>query len=46
MNKEYHVGLIVRSTDQTRILTLLDQYMKRIYEEFHASAPVPDKAAN
>ena len=46
MNKEYHVGLIVRSTDQPRILTLLDQYMKRIYEEFHASAPVPDKAAN
>jgi biotin carboxylase len=46
INKEYHVGLIVRSSDRTRILTLLDEYMNRIYSDFHASAPVPDKAVS
>ena len=46
MNKEYHVGLIVRSHDRTRILTLLDNYMHRIYDGFHASAPVPNKATS
>jgi hypothetical protein len=43
MNREYHVGLIVRSTDPGRVRQLLDAYMQRIYAEFHASAPVPDK---
>ncbi|QIP14570.1 ATPase [Spirosoma aureum] len=43
MNREYHVGLIVRSGQPARIQELLDDYMHRIYAEFHASAPVPDK---
>ncbi|WP_288424535.1 ATPase [uncultured Spirosoma sp.] len=43
MNREYHVGLIVRATDPGRVRQLLDAYMQRIYAEFHASAPVPDK---
>ena len=43
MNKEYHVGLIVQSDSRERVLDLLDDYMHRIYAEFHASAPVPDK---
>jgi biotin carboxylase len=43
MNREYHVGLIVRSDQPARIQELLDDYMNRIYAEFHASAPVPDK---
>jgi hypothetical protein len=43
MNKEYHVGLIVQSDDRDRIRQLLDGYMHRIYQEFHASAPLPDK---
>ncbi|GAB3883743.1 ATPase [Spirosoma agri] len=43
MNREHHVGLIVRSNDPARIQQLLDDYMHRIYTEFHASAPVPDK---
>ncbi|WP_080238660.1 ATP-grasp domain-containing protein [Spirosoma rigui] len=46
INKEYHVGLIVRSSDRARILALLDDYMHRIYSDFHASAPVPDKAVS
>jgi len=43
LHKEYHVGLIVASPDRGRVLDLLDQYMHRIYDEFHASAPVPAK---
>ncbi|TAE30071.1 MAG: ATPase [Cytophagales bacterium] len=43
INKEYHVGLIVQSDNRERVLNLLDDYMHRIYAEFHASAPVPDK---
>lgn len=43
MNREYHIGLIVRSDTPDRIRQLLDDYMHRIYSEFHASAPVPDK---
>ncbi|MFD2570886.1 acetyl-CoA carboxylase biotin carboxylase subunit family protein [Spirosoma soli] len=46
MNKEHHVGLIVRSDDRERIQYLLDDYMRRIYQEFHASAPVPEKPTN
>ena len=46
MKREYHVGIIVQSDDRTRILSLLDDYMHRIYQEFHASAPVPDKPTN
>ncbi|MBC7891923.1 MAG: ATPase [Sphingobacteriaceae bacterium] len=43
MHKEYHVGLIFKSPDRTRIQQLLDEYMQRIYTAFHASAPVPAK---
>ncbi|GAB3705619.1 ATPase [Spirosoma flavus] len=43
MKKEYHVGLIANADNRERILELLDTYMHRIYQEFHASAPVPDK---
>lgn len=46
MNREYHIGLIVRTDDQNRIQTLLDDYMQRIFSDFHASAPVPNKAAS
>ena len=46
MDKEYHVGLIVRSDSRTRVLALLDDYMTRIYNDFHASAPVPNKATS
>lgn len=46
MNREYHVGLIVQSPNQDRILHLLDAYMQRIYEEFHASFPVADRSTS
>ncbi|MCA0365812.1 MAG: ATPase [Bacteroidetes bacterium] len=44
MNEEYHVGLIVKSSERKRILELLDKYAKMIVEMgYHASAPAPDK---
>ncbi len=46
MKKDYHIGLIVRSKSQKRVLELLDNYTHRIFNDFHASAPVPDKPSN
>jgi hypothetical protein len=46
MNKEHHVGLIVQAKKQERILALLDSYTQRIFQDFHAAAPVPDKPTN
>jgi biotin carboxylase len=46
MNKEYHIGLIVQSKSQQRVLELLDTYTHRIFNDFHASAPIPDKPSN
>ena len=43
LNKDYHIGMIVRSGRRERVLELLDQYAERIHRDFHASAPVPKK---
>jgi biotin carboxylase len=43
MQREQHIGLIVRSPDPGRVLILLDDYLARIRAEFHASAPARDK---
>jgi hypothetical protein len=40
MNKEYHIGLILQSSDETRIIELLDEYAVRVKNEFHASMPI------
>jgi len=42
MNKKWHIGLIVVSDSSDRVMELLDQYTKRIANEFHASQPAPD----
>ncbi|MCS6929766.1 MAG: ATPase [Saprospiraceae bacterium] len=39
----YHIGLIVRSPERARILELLDDYARRIQQDYHASAPAPPK---
>ncbi len=39
LNKEYHVGMIVKAKKRDRILELLDNYADRIFQDFHASAP-------
>ncbi len=46
MNKEHHIGMIVQATTQQCVLDLLDDYTKRIFNDFHASAPVPDKPSS
>jgi hypothetical protein len=46
MNKEYHIGLIVQSDNQNRVQELLDGYTHRIFDGFHAAAPVPDKSTS
>ncbi len=43
LEKPYHIGLIVQSGSRTKIHELLDSYVERIFRDFHASAPVPDK---
>jgi hypothetical protein len=44
MDKAWHIGLIVVSDSRERVLELLDNYTKRISNEFHASLPAPDKS--
>jgi biotin carboxylase len=46
MNKEYHIGLIVQSSERARVLALLDEFMHRIKSDFHASAPAKDKTTD
>lgn len=43
LDKPYHIGLIIQSDNRSRIHDLLDSYVERIFRDFHASAPVPDK---
>lgn len=43
LRKDYHIGMILQSDNKERILELLDKYANRIHNDFHASAPVPDK---
>ncbi|WP_116108405.1 acetyl-CoA carboxylase biotin carboxylase subunit family protein [Lewinella sp. IMCC34191] len=44
MNKKQHIGLIVASDSQQRILELLDDYAERVGRDFHASAPPASKS--
>ena len=43
MQEDYHIGFIVKAGSRERVLELLDGYSKRIAQDFHASAPAPDK---
>ncbi len=38
-DKEYHIGLIVKSKSRARILELLDKYTAIIQRDFHAALP-------
>ena len=42
IQKDYHVGGILRSKKRERVLELLAAYAERINRDFHASAPAPD----
>ena len=43
MEEEYHVGCVVRSKSRERVLELLDSYAALIRNDYHASAPAPEK---
>ncbi|AXJ00563.1 D-ala D-ala ligase C-terminus [Cyclonatronum proteinivorum] len=42
--KKWHVGTIVVSESADRVRELLDEYAGVVQRDFHASAPLPDKA--
>jgi biotin carboxylase len=46
IHKRHHAGLIVAADDERRIRELLDSYVARFYHDFHASAPVPERAVD
>lgn len=43
MNKPYHVGMIVRSDQQEKVIELINDYGNIVLENYNAVAPVPDK---
>ena len=43
IKKEFHAGLVVRSTDFKRIESLLNSYTDRFYADFFTSAPPKEK---
>jgi biotin carboxylase len=42
--KHHHAGLILASPDHERVLALLNSYMHRFREDFHAAMPAADRA--
>jgi hypothetical protein len=46
LKKKHHIGLVVRSPKQDRVEELLEKYLKRIAQEFHASLPAPSKSTS
>jgi hypothetical protein len=43
MKRKSHVGLIVRSPDRRRVESLLDRYVRRVRQDFLATAPPRDR---
>ena len=43
IRKKHHAGLIVASPSPDRVAELLDETVTRFYQDFHASAPAPDR---
>ena len=46
VRKRHHAGLIVSSESGDRVAQLLDGYVSRFYQDFHASAPPPARATD
>lgn len=44
LEKDYHVGLIVASDRAERVDELIEDYQRRVLEEFHAVQPLPEQA--
>lgn len=46
IRKRHHAGLIVASDDERRVRALVESYPQRFYQDFHASAPAPERAVD
>ncbi len=46
IRKRHHAGVIVSSDSGSRVRDLLSSYVQRFYQDFHASAPPPERAAD
>ncbi|MEO8129728.1 MAG: ATPase, partial [Bryobacteraceae bacterium] len=46
MNREHHVGFIVKSVEPSRVQALLDEYVERVQRDFHASIAPPDRPSH
>ena len=44
VRKSHHAGLIVTSPSGDRVEELLEDYTRRFYTDFHATAPAPERA--
>lgn len=44
LQKRHHAGLVMRSPGPERVGELLEAYMRRFQDDFHASMPAPDRA--
>jgi len=43
IRKDHHAGLIVSSPDAQRVEALIDDYTRRFYHDFFATAPPPER---
>ena len=46
LKKEYHAGLVIKSSDKERINKLLDEYTKRFYDDFFVTAKMGEKPSD
>jgi biotin carboxylase len=46
VRKRHHAGLIVSSPDEGRVRELVESYVTRFYQDFHASAPPQERATD
>ncbi len=46
LEKDYHAGLIVKSHDKQRINSLVDDYSKRFYNDFFATAKMGERPSD
>jgi biotin carboxylase len=46
LNKEYHAGLIVSSSNSARVRELVTDYTQRFYNDFFATAKMGEKPTN
>lgn len=46
LKMDHHIGMIVKTKKQDRVLELLDNYAERIGKDFHASAPPEEKQSH